>query len=303
MTFPTTVLLVRHARSTANSAGVLAGRAEGVGLDETGLRQAARLGERLADVPVDRLVSSPAERCLRTLEPLASALGLPIETDDRLSEVDYGEWTGRALKDLAGEPLWRVVQHHPAAAAFPAGESLAAVSARAVAAIRDLVRAAAAADTARERRAVEGGADARHGDETDSDESEKDESEKDESEKDENDKDEREKDEIEQEQPRAPTILVCSHGDVIKAVLADALGLHLDSFQRIVVAPVSISVVRYTPLRPFVDRINDTGDLDALRPLAAQSAALPAAHRAAPDTAARPAQIGESDAVPGGVVT
>ena len=135
------------------------------------MRQAARLGERLADVPVDRLVSSPAERCLRTLEPLASALGLPIETDDRLSEVDYGEWTGRALKDLAGEPLWRVVQHHPAAAAFPAGESLAAVSARAVAAVRDLVGAAAAADSARERQAVEGGADARPGDETDSDES------------------------------------------------------------------------------------------------------------------------------------
>jgi probable phosphomutase (TIGR03848 family) len=53
--------------------------------------------------------------------------------------------------------------------------------------------------------------------------------------------------------------LVCSHGDVIKALLADALGVHLDSFQRIVVDPCSVSVVRYTDTRPFVLRVNDTG--------------------------------------------
>ena len=61
-------------------------------------------------------------------------------------------------------------------------------------------------------------------------------------------------------------MLVCSHGDVIKAILADALGMHLDAFQRIVVAPASISVIRYTPLRPFVERINDTGDLGSISP-------------------------------------
>ncbi len=55
------------------------------------------------------------------------------------------------------------------------------------------------------------------------------------------------------------TYAVVSHGDVIKAILADALGLHLDLFQRIVVDPCSLSVIRYTELRPFVVRINDTG--------------------------------------------
>jgi probable phosphomutase (TIGR03848 family) len=61
--------------------------------------------------------------------------------------------------------------------------------------------------------------------------------------------------------------VVCSHGDVIKAVLADALGVHLDSFQRIVVDPCSVSVVRYTDTRPFVLRVNDTGgDLSGLVP-------------------------------------
>ena len=58
-----------------------------------------------------------------------------------------------------------------------------------------------------------------------------------------------------------------SHGDVIKAVLADALGMHLDSFQRLVVAPGSVSVIQYTELRPFVLHVNDLGsDLTGLKP-------------------------------------
>src|SRR4051812_48499097 len=63
------------------------------------------------------------------------------------------------------------------------------------------------------------------------------------------------------------TYLVVSHADVIKAVLADALGQHLDLFQRIVVNPASVSVVQYTSLRPFVVRINDIGGrIDDLMP-------------------------------------
>ena len=64
-----------------------------------------------------------------------------------------------------------------------------------------------------------------------------------------------------------PTYAVVSHGDVIKAILADALGLHLDTFQRISVDPCSVSIVRYTDLRPFVLRVNDVGgDLSGLVP-------------------------------------
>jgi probable phosphoglycerate mutase len=55
------------------------------------------------------------------------------------------------------------------------------------------------------------------------------------------------------------TYLVCSHGDVIKAIVTDALGLHLDQCQRIVADPCSLTVINYTPLRPFVLRLNDTG--------------------------------------------
>ena len=61
--------------------------------------------------------------------------------------------------------------------------------------------------------------------------------------------------------------VACSHGDVIKAIVADALGLHLDLFQRIVVDPASVTVIRYTATRPFVVRLNDTsGDLTSLIP-------------------------------------
>ncbi len=58
---------------------------------------------------------------------------------------------------------------------------------------------------------------------------------------------------------RGAVYLACSHGDVIKAILADSLGMHLDMMQRIQVDPCSLSAIRYTPLRPFVLRMNDTG--------------------------------------------
>lgn len=58
-----------------------------------------------------------------------------------------------------------------------------------------------------------------------------------------------------------------SHGDVIKAIVADACGMHLDSFQRIMVGPGSISVIQYTAARPYVVHVNDTGsDLSRLEP-------------------------------------
>jgi probable phosphomutase (TIGR03848 family) len=70
------------------------------------------------------------------------------------------------------------------------------------------------------------------------------------------------------------TWIAVSHGDVIKAILADALGLHLDLFQRIQADPCSLSVVRYTTLRPFVVRMNDLGgSVDDLRPAAKRSRA------------------------------
>ncbi len=221
-----TCLLVRHGRTTANASGTLAGWTPGVGLDDVGFAQTERLAQRLAGLPIVALVSSPLQRCLETARTLSAVGGLDVapQVVEGLGECRYGSWTGARLNDLAGEPLWRVVQDQPSAARFPdgpdyPGESLAAMSARAVAAIRT----------------VDDQVLAEHG-------------------------------------PQALWVAV-SHGDVIKAIVADAAGAHLDHFQRIVVNPASLSVVRYTPGRPFVERVNDNGsDLAGLVPPPPQGA-------------------------------
>ena len=210
-----TLVLVRHARSTANVSGVLTGRLPGVHLDETGQEQAARAGERLAPVPLAAVVSSPLERCRETAKALVTAQATrPRATTDRgLVECDYGDWQGRKLSELARLKLWKSVQRHPAGVTFPGGESMADMSARAVAAVR---RHDAAVEEAAGAQAV---------------------------------------------------WAAVSHGDLVKAILADALGLHLDQFQRIHVDPASISVIRYTPDAAYVLQTNThAGDLSWLAP-------------------------------------
>src|ERR1700752_2223766 len=86
-----TVILLRHGRSTSNTAHVLAGRSEGVELDDKGRQQATELVDRVAELPIRAVVCSPMLRCRSTVEPLAAALGIEVEIDDRFAEVDYGE--------------------------------------------------------------------------------------------------------------------------------------------------------------------------------------------------------------------
>lgn len=140
-----TVLLVRHGRSSANTAGVLAGWTPGVFLDDVGEAQANAVGAAVAgaELPVVHIVSSPLDRCVQTADLIAGHLG----TVDRsvhagLGECRYGAWTGRAIRDLTADPLWSVVQDRPSEARFPASrdyesESLAEVQDRALRAIRE----------------------------------------------------------------------------------------------------------------------------------------------------------------------
>lgn len=203
-------MLVRHGL-TVMTGPVLAGHTPGLHLDERGQVQAGALAERLAQVPLAAIVTSPLERCVDTAEAIRArqAAAPAWHLDDRLVECRYGDWTGKAIKDLVKDPMWKVVQQQPSAAVFPGGEALRQTQARAVEAVREW--------------------DGRLGEDG--------------------------------------LWVACSHGDVIKSIVADALGLHLDQFQRIVVDPCSVSVIRYTPSRPFVLRVNDTGgDLGFLRP-------------------------------------
>ena len=71
-----TVILLRHGRSTSNTAHTLAGRSEGVDLDDKGRAQAVAIIERLGALPIKAIVRSPLLRCASTVEPLAAALGI-----------------------------------------------------------------------------------------------------------------------------------------------------------------------------------------------------------------------------------
>ena len=134
-----TVLLLRHGRSTANAAGILAGRADGVDLDDKGREQAAEVGRRLDGVSLARVVCSPIARCQQTADATLAAARITAEivVDERLSECDYGDWTNRKLSELAHEGIWRTVQDSPSLVEFPGGETMAAMRDRVISAVRE----------------------------------------------------------------------------------------------------------------------------------------------------------------------
>lgn len=82
-------------------------------------------------------------------------------------------------------------------------------------------------------------------------------------------------DRVEAEHGEDATYVMCSHGDIIKSLVADALGMHLDLFQRVHVDPCSVTAIRYTRLRPFLLRLGDTGDLASLAPVSTPSGRTP----------------------------
>lgn len=199
-----TAFLVRHGRSSANTAGILAGRKPGVHLDDIGIQQAKLAARRLSLLRLSAIVASPLERTMQTaMEILDDQPGnAEIVVDERFIECDYGTWSGKRLAVLARRPLWRTIQTNPSSVRFPGvdGESLAGMQARAREAIYDWGEVLGSRSQ----------------------------------------------------------FAVVTHGDIIKAILADALGMHLDMFQRIAVDPGSISVVQYSKGSAMVLRMNDS---------------------------------------------
>ena len=198
----TTVILLRHAHSVANEKGVLAGRASGIVLSKKGELQAEDLRKRLGSLKFKEIRVSPLERCLLTLQPWLDERGISnrkIVIDQGLSEVDYGDWTGKRLSSLALKKEWRVVQKTPSKMVFPEGESLLGVQKRARKSLMNAIEMA-------------------HG----------------------------------------GVVLIVSHGDVIKSIIADSLQLELDKFQKIVIDPASISVLDYNRKSFRLLHLNDS---------------------------------------------
>lgn len=204
----TTIILVRHGENNWVKEHRLAGWIPGVHLNEKGHEQAVAAAERLADLPIKVVYSSPVTRCMETAEYIAQSHQLEIQQLEAVGEVRYGDWEGKKIRKLARKPLWRVVQFFPSRMRFPNGEALREVQARAVEALETLAE--------------------KHPDDF---------------------------------------IVVVSHADLIKLVMAHYLGVHIDLFQRIIISPASVNVLSLMSNGMMrVVRINDDGPLSAPKP-------------------------------------
>ena len=204
----TTIFLIRHGLTSVTGSR-LYGRTEGFHLDERGRAQSERLAERFAPVRPTAVYSSPLERCVETVEPLAAAQRLPVVTREDLIEMDAGAWTGRSLASLRRTKLWREVQQSPSTFRFPGGEAFAEAQVRVVREIERIGR--------------------RH---------------------------------------HRGRVVVATHGDIVRILLAHFAGVPLDRFQRTVVDTASVSVIQLAGERTHVLLVNDTGGLERFGPQA-----------------------------------
>ena len=135
----TTLFLIRHGL-TAVTGKTLYGRTAGVPLDDRGQAQAQALADRLAAVRLTAVYSSPLDRCMQTMAPLAERHHLDIMPRDGLIEMDVGTWTGRSLAQVRRTRAWKELIHRPSQFRFPEGESFIDAQARAVAEIDAIAR-------------------------------------------------------------------------------------------------------------------------------------------------------------------
>lgn len=192
-TKPTTLLIVRHG-NTETTGKVLPGRAPGLTLSDFGKRQAEEVAEKLASIEgIAGIYSSPLERAQQTAAPLSTALSKKVEINELLYECDFGDWTGRDLKDLYKLPEWSQVQKSPSTFRFPNGESFVEMSTR----MSKFVEFICA-------------------------------------------------------KYEGQIVVAYSHADPIKTVLCNALGMHLDMFQRLMVGTCSVSAISYSSSGPVV---------------------------------------------------
>jgi probable phosphoglycerate mutase len=136
----TTIFLIRHGL-TEHTGRRLYGRTPGISLDERGRAQAERLAERFASVPLAAVYSSPLERCIETVRPLAASKAIEVVPREGLIEMDAGAWTARPLAQLRRMKAWRMVFEAPSSFRFPGGEAFAEANERA---LSEVLRIAAA---------------------------------------------------------------------------------------------------------------------------------------------------------------
>jgi broad specificity phosphatase PhoE len=182
----TTFLLLRHAHSVANKAGILAGQLEGIGLSKDGIAQVNKLTSSFENLKIDRIISSPMQRCLETVEGIARSKKKRISFDERLIEMNYGSWNGKKLSKLSRMKEWKVIQTKPSAFRFPQGESFKELEERIESLLKDLSR----------------------------------------------------------KYPKE-TILIITHGDIVKIAASLTVGSGLNNFQKFAVDPCSLTTLSW----------------------------------------------------------
>jgi probable phosphomutase (TIGR03848 family) len=127
----TTFFLVRHG-VTSHTGYRLSGRLPDIHLTDEGVQQAEAVAERLSNVRLKAVYSSPIERTVETARPIAARQGLRVQVRRGLNEMEFGRWTNRSFKTLRSTKLWPTIQHWPSGARFPDGETVFEVQQRAV---------------------------------------------------------------------------------------------------------------------------------------------------------------------------
>ena len=114
----------------------------GVGLSEAGQAQARTVADELGARPIRAVWSSPMQRARETAAPLAARLGLDVQVDGGLDEIDFGDWTGLRFEELHGRPEWVAWNRLRSCNGVPGGEHMLAAQTRAVAAVARVCRGA-----------------------------------------------------------------------------------------------------------------------------------------------------------------
>jgi probable phosphomutase (TIGR03848 family) len=136
----TTILLIRHGQTDAINA-YIAGTAEGTPLNDAGRGQVTRLAERLRDVPLTAVVSSPLARTRETAQPIADTHALELQLVTALAEFEFGDWTGSHFREIDPDPHWQRFNRVRSVTRAPAGELMLDVQQRAVSALLDVAAA------------------------------------------------------------------------------------------------------------------------------------------------------------------
>jgi len=104
--------------------GILAGPDNSVKLSEKGRRESRIVSKHLQKIEFTHIYSSPISRCLQTVDPLTSAKPqIPLLLEERIQEMNYGDWNGKDLKSLSKKREWKSIQNQPSKFKFPQGES------------------------------------------------------------------------------------------------------------------------------------------------------------------------------------